>query len=248
MEQAENAIAQLEKDELQRANKRVDIISWTEETHRKAHLLALYEVYRQLPYLSIKNDLIGIASATTLIVKAVQEHTSTTDKMKEDNGNLEKDLKLLSTLLLDYNTIGRLLETELDKKSQEVAQQELILDSEPLEKKVSSLFNSVFQQCEAAKRAEELLYAHLQRLVVKLHAMIDWENTSVADEETFRNNIVRSTTFLKTLVTSLVSSVDLWVPVDRGTPEDRLAKLMIHHDILRLRPGRAYEVALRNYL
>ncbi|WPK25069.1 hypothetical protein PUMCH_002370 [Australozyma saopauloensis] len=262
VDQTDEATAQLEdeEDKETRAEEKRD--NATEENgqnnqsndiNRKAHLLALYEVYKQLPYLAIKNDLIGIATATKLTAEAVNEQIRTSEQFEKENAAAIEDIESLKTILSDYQKVVTLLQKRLESHPARMAElQNKIIDLDTRKNNLSSLRAKARESSGNAKKVEDLLYVHAQRLIVKLHAMMDWENTSVADESTFRTNILRSSTFLKTLVSNLVSFESTWVSVGKGTSEEHLAKLMIQHGILQERDTQhegfeGYEVALRRY-
>lgn len=257
--QAKQAITKLKqpvdrtKDEKDECNETTDFHqtenAWSEETSRKAHLLALHEVYRQLPYVAIKDDLIGIATATIVTTKAVKEHDKTSRLLEDHNKLLKAEMALLRTVEADYKDASGCLLQRL--KQQEETQSERDKHSLRVQRLITETDEKIAlirRLRENARQTEETLNIHLQRVVVKLHAMMDWENTNFADEETFNNNIIRSVSFLKALVVSQANGEDRWTMIVNGTPEDQLAKVMIQHKMLKLKSGGTYEVKLRNYI
>lgn len=248
--QAERAILELKKEQ-KAAEEENESTTWSmsdESRTRKVHLLALHEVYKQLPYLASKNDLIGIATAATITTNAVKEQSKASKCLGTQNAQELRDVESLEEILMDYQELNKILRQRIQCHPQKMAQlEESISDLGSLTRKTHTKIELSRQVNNAVKNVEDTLYSHVQRLVVKLHAMMDWESTSVADEQTFRNNIIRSSTFVKTLVERLVESDDPWVQVVEGSPEDHLAKLLVQHDIVRLAEGQKDKVSLRNY-
>lgn len=245
VEQAEKAILQL-KEEKADFDKQKEIMNEDSmrsmSSSKKAHLIALYEVYKQLPYLAIKNDLIGIATATTLTTKAVQEQARASKALKSENEAIQNEIPELESILSEYKQVNDYFQTDIDNHPTKMADQRSTI--EKLHSALEIKIDQVTSANISAKKLEDALYSHVQRLVVKLHAMIDWESTNVADEETFRLNISRSATFIRSLVTSKVCKADTWVKVSSGTLEEHLAKLMVHHKILKLKSDDTLEVSL----
>lgn len=248
VEQAQKAILQFREEEtkLESAQKKTNPGSvFSSEDSKKAHLLALHEVYKQLPYLAIKNDLIGIATATTLTSKAVQEQARTSKALKSENESIKAEILALETVLSDYHEVDGYLKTEIKNHPSKIdIQKKIRLESKELEEKLEQKIDQIKSANASAKRQEDLLYSHVQRIVVKLHAMMDWETTSIADEETFRLNILRSATFIKKLVLTKALQTDSYVKYTSDTLEEHLAKLMLHHKILRSRNEDGNEVSL----
>ncbi|RKP30345.1 hypothetical protein METBISCDRAFT_16424 [Metschnikowia bicuspidata] len=221
---------------------------WTEDTERKAHLLALYEVYKQLPYMAPRNDLIGIATAATLTAKAVKDQIRASDALSDENEALKDEIERLKTILVSYREVNRLILERAQEHPQRM--EKLHEQTEALKLQFANTQKScslAVKACDEAKQLEETLLSHQRRLIVKLHAMMDWENTIVADEETFRRNISQSSAFLKELVTRLLDTDDPWNTVEAGTPEEHLAKLMVQHGLLKTRKGDVFDVSLRDY-
>lgn len=248
VEQAEKAILQLKEDQ-SKSDEAQEVSNIASKQHnidtKKAHLLALYEVYKQLPYMASKNDLIGIATATTLTNKAVQEQARTSKAFKSENKSIEEEILVLETILFEYKEVKDHLETRIDNHPTKLAnQRKAIQELKELDERLKSKIEQVNLASSSARKIEDALYGHVQRIVVKLHAMMDWENTNIADEETFRQNISRSATLIKSLVTSKASKTEPWVKVTSGTPEEHLAKLMVHHKILKLQTFDGDKVSL----
>lgn len=254
LQQAEQSISELkveqeDRKERKQNNEANDASKEQIETKlSKIRLLALYEMYKQLPYLALKNDLIGIATAATLTAKAVNEQSRASKHLEAQNEQLLRDVQSLEGIVSDYQSVNKLLLERIQNHPQKIADlKESIKFLESLVRMAPTKIELSCQVNNGIKIVEDTLYAHVQRLVVKLHAMMDWETTSIADEQTFRNNIIRSSTFIKTLVVRLVESDDPLVLVVQGSPEDHLAKLLVQHDIVQVSQGQLYQVSLRNY-
>lgn len=238
--QAQDAITQL-NDELS-----IDTVNWDEKSRQQAHLVALYEAYKKLPYMAMKNDLIGIATAASLTKKAVAEHRQTSLELSAENKIIEKEISKQTQLLADYEEIGELLKQRILAHPERMTKLQAKLNkSQPLEAELDRKLRSVQNATTVLKSIEERLYQHVKRVVTKLHALQDWENASVMDEQMFKTSIVLSISLIVTLVSNLLSPTEKWVLVTPGGPEEKLLLVMVRNNLVVMR-GNA-EVRLREY-
>lgn len=224
---------------------------WTAETERAARILALYEAYVRLPYLTMKNDLIGIATAASLTRKAVTEQAEATKQLANENSVIDEETGQLKTILADYKAVLALLEDRIGQHPDRMAElQAKLRDSQPLEVELAQKLASIVSATELAKKMDDRMHQHVKRVVTKLHALLDWENTSMVDESTFKKNILQSLALVNSLVAKLVSSepgAEKWVHVTPGSADEKLVQVMLRSNLIHVREHEGYEVRLRDF-
>ncbi|KAM9900205.1 hypothetical protein OXX79_005274 [Metschnikowia pulcherrima] len=218
------------------------------ETSKMAHLLAHYEVYKQMPYQPMKNDSIGIATALTLNSDAVSQQASASDYLQHQNEQKTEELAELKAILADYTLANVLIKERVAKHPLRMAEMQEKLDGcTSYEAEIDVKLSQVQTLSEMAKSREEKMHQNLQRVILKMHAMMDWGNAHLMDEATFKKSISSSVTFLKTLIANISDGKEEWISVLPGSVEERLAEIMVRHDVLLLRNNGVPEVKLRNY-
>lgn len=219
--------------------------TWDHSTCQQAHLISLYEAYKKLPYMAMKNDLIGIATAASLTKKAVHEQRQTSKQIEDDNIEIERANVQQTQLLADYKEIDELLKQRIQAHPERMDKLRAKLrQSQPLDMELELKLESVQNATASMKAVEERMYQHVRRVVTKLYALQDWENASVMDEQTFKTSIMLALSLIVTLVTSLLSSQEKWVAVPTGGPEEKLLLVMIRNNLVVVRGN---EVRLRDY-
>ncbi|GBL49103.1 hypothetical protein ACI3LY_004420 [Candidozyma auris] len=242
LKQAEHALEKLNSEDTAEHD------SWTDETRRKANSLALFEMYKKLPYTVMKNDSLGTATAAHLTGEAVVQQEEATKSLKSKSDALKQELDFLKTTLADYKTMSALLEKRIASHPRrvEVMEQKLHnaqhVDDELLEKT-----EQVKEATRRIKSVEEKLQQHMVRVITKLHAMLDWENTGMVDEETFKRKIKQSIQLIQQLVHKLVSDTEGWVSVTPGSSEEQLVQLMHRNNIIEIRNTGDFAIRLRSY-
>lgn len=223
--------------------------NWMPETCRQAHLLAHYEVYKQMPYQPMKTDLIGIATALTLTLEAVIQQNDASNKIQHANNRRNDEIAELNTILADYKLAHSLIKDRIKKHPQRMAEMQQKIDKcTTYEAEVESKLARVQEISDRAKSKEEKLHLHLQRVILKVYAMMDWGNANFMDEDTFKKSIAGSVSLIKSLVSKLAENLqEKWVPVAAGTAEERLVEVMARNDLLLLRENNGLEVQLRSY-
>lgn len=251
LEQAKTAIAKLEQELAASDLDSSNSSGWDPETREKARLLALHEVYRQLPYLAMKNDLIGIATALTLTQTAVSEQRKASDELSKRNLEDVGELQHLKAIRDQYKQIEQGLAERIAKHPQRMAEMQSQLDGfTNFGDRVEEQLKKLRVAAQAASAVEDRFYEHTQLVLLKLYALIDWENASMMDEKTFLASLAQLTSFIETLVRKLRlgrASGDYWHTVARGTPEERLSELMVRGGLLLVRDGEPLQVKLREY-
>lgn len=245
LEQANSAISRLET-ELQQPN-----TAWDDETATLAHTLALHEVSRRVPYTAMKNDLIGIATALSLTLKAVKEQAAVSDHYAAESREVADATQELKRLLADYKEADQLIQNRIKQHPERVAQlRAKIRESQTLEMELKLQALALLAAAQAAKVVEDKMHQHLKRIITKLYALLDWENASKMDEATFKRSISQSFSFVNLLVLQLSnhSSGEQWVRVEPGSAEEKLVQLMIRNNLVIFRDaGGIFEVRLREY-
>lgn len=221
---------------------------WTEETSQKAHVLALYEVYQKLPYTVMKNDLLGTATAAYLTGEAVQQQTEASEALEKEKETLRQDLSNYNTTLSDYKTMLVLLEKRISSHPSRVeAIEQKLHNARHVEDELEEKTEQVKNATTHIRKVEEKLQQHMVRIVTKLHAMIDWENTGMVDEETFRARIKQSMQLIQLLVLRLIQDPENWVPVVPGSPEEQMVQLMHRNNLIEINSSGEFSIRLRNY-
>lgn len=219
--------------------------NWDESSKRQAHLVALYEAYKKLPYMAMKNDLIGIATAASLTKKAVAEQRQASAEIANENAEIEEATVLQSQLLADYTEINDLLNQRILAHPDSMNKLRKKLDeSQPLEVELASKLESVQNATASMKSVEDRMYQHVKRVVTKLYALQDWENASVMDEKTFKTSIRLALSLIVRLVTNLLSPQEKWIAAPVGGPEEKLLLVMMRNNLVVVRGN---EVRLRDY-
>lgn len=219
--------------------------NWSESTQQQAHLVALYEAYKKLPYMSMKNDLIAIATAASFTKKAVLEQRQASKEISDENRDMEATLVLQSQLLADYTEIDDLLKQRILAHPERMKKLRAKLrESQPLEVELDRKLESVQNATASMKAVEDRMYQHVKRVVTKLYALQDWENASVMDEQTFKTSIVLALSLIVSLVTGLLSPQEKWIMAPVGGPEEKLLLVMIRNNLVVVRGN---EVRLRDY-
>lgn len=221
---------------------------WTDETRQKAHVLALYEKYQKLPYSVMKNDLLGTATAAHLTGEAVVQQAAATEELQKGNRELQEELDMLQVTLADYKTMLALLEKRIAGHPSRVkAMEQKLHNAQHVDNELTEKTEQVRLAIARVKKVEEKLQQHMARVVTKLHAMLDWENTGMVDEDTFKTRIKQSMQLLQQLVLRLVQDPERWVPVSAGSPEEQLVQLMHRNSLLEIDNSGELAIRLRNY-
>lgn len=240
LEQAKLATTKL-RDELAVPNP-----DWDPTTQQQAHIVALFESYRKLPYMAMKNDLIGIATAASLTKRAVSDQRHTSGVLAAENEVLEREMAKNAQVLADYEEIDELIKQRVQLHPERMAKIRAKLhESQPLEAEMDRKLQSVQNATAAYKSVEDQLYQHVKRVVTKIHAAQDWENANIMDEQTFKSSVVLSISLIVTLVSNLLLPTEKWVTFTPGGPEEKVLLVMVRNQLVVVRDN--LEVKLRDF-
>lgn len=222
-----------------------------EESREYLELQGLLEVHKVLPYMPMKNDLIGIATAASLTKRAVIEQSQASDLIEKETMILKGENQDLQRILEDYTEFGDLLQENIQRHpAQMEALKKQLHESRSLEEELEYRLQQGKIAGEKLKRIEDKLYQHVKRVVTKLHALLDWENASMMDELMFRESIKRSLSLVNQMVKVLVAngpSGDKWIKITAGAPEEQLVQVMLRNNLIYIRQRDGLEVRLREF-
>lgn len=224
---------------------------WDEDTRKDVELLSLLEVHQLLPYMPMKNDLIGIATAASLTKRAVIEQTQASDLIENEVKRVQTETKDLERILADYKEFDKLLQEKIRSHPAQMESLEMQLhQSRSLEEELEHELRQGQIAVEKIKKVEERLYQHVRRVVTKLHAFLDWENASMMDEAMFKESIRRSLSLITQMVKLLVANgptLDKWVKITAGAPEEKIVQVMMRNNLIYVRQREGMEVRLREF-
>lgn len=225
--------------------------NWDDETRECVELLSLLEVHKLLPYMPMKNDLIGIATAASLTKTAVMEQSQASDLMENEISIIQNETQDIERILEDYKEFDRLLQEKIRRHPAQMESLEMQLhQSRSLEEELEHRLAEGQTAVAKVKKVEERLYQHVKRVVAKLHALLDWENASMMDEDMFKESIKRSLTLINQMVKLLVThgpSLDKWIKVTAGAPEEKIVQMMMRNNLIYARERNGMEVRLREF-
>lgn len=242
LEQAQAANTKLERE---LSNEPLD-----EESEDLVNLLGLFEVYKLLPYMPMKNDLIGIATAVSLTKNAVLEQSKAISMIRDENEATKTEIQRLENILADYAEFDELLQARVQQhpaRMEELEQQ--LHGSRSLETELEHQIEFGQKSVDQLKKVEDKMYQHVKRVVTKLHALLDWENASMMDEDMFKESLRRSIALINRMIKSLVSQgtkQTKWVQVPAG-PEEKLVQVMLRNNLIHVRNGNGLEIRLREF-
>lgn len=242
LEQAQAANTKLERE---LSNEPLD-----EESEDLVNLLGLFEVYKLLPYMPMKNDLIGIATAASLTKNAVLEQSKAISMIRDENEATKTEIQRLENILADYAEFDELLQARVQQhpaRMEELEQQ--LHGSRSLETELEHQIEFGQKSVDQLKKVEDKMYQHVKRVVTKLHALLDWENASMMDEDMFKESLRRSIALINRMIKSLVSQgtkQTKWVQVPAG-PEEKLVQVMLRNNLIHVRNGNGLEIRLREF-
>ncbi|OVF08881.1 hypothetical protein A9F13_07g03740 [Clavispora lusitaniae] len=242
LEQAQAANTKLERE---LSNEPLD-----EESEDLVNLLGLFEVYKSLPYMPMKNDSIGIATAASLTKNAVLEQSKAISMIRDENEATKTEIQRLENILADYAEFGELLQARVQQhpaRMEELEQQ--LHGSRSLETELEHQIEFGQKSVDQLKKVEDKMYQHVKRVVTKLHALLDWENASMMDEDMFKESLRRSIALINRMIKSLVSQgtkQTKWVQVPAG-PEEKLVQVMLRNNLIHVRNGNGLEIRLREF-
>ena len=142
----------------------------------KKDIIALSDTYERLPYLSDKGDVIGIATASTIIDNLIQQQNEASIYLNEKNAKAFNERISMDALVEDYSRFLQLIDQRIitdQSKLNEIHQKTISMDEEPVTRSVQ--INALDTKLNEAYDLEDLLSSYLNRIVIKYLAVGDWE-------------------------------------------------------------------------
>lgn len=238
LKQSEEAISKLESGEAQHPYPPMGKTEGEMTRNDKMQLLAMAETAKTLAFMPQKNDVIGISTGTFLTGKLVQEQKDLSNELIDNVDQMKESVAVLRQNLEEYKAISRQLDARIERHPQ--AMEEMRIKVAEIRESPKENGENLGDAVEACKGAEERINHHLKRVVLKIHAMLDWEGSGMADERTFQESVTSSLQFLAILVNKMVTGEE-WVHVTDGM----LVQLMHRFGLLEVREGDGWWVRLR---
>lgn len=167
------------------------------EKSKRAHIVALYTAYTQLPYQADKNDLIGIASAATLTSGAIEENEAAAAFFSNLAEEYEQDTREIELAQSEYAVARECIRQRIQEHPARVRKlQELLRDDVA---NVSGKVRLAAAASRAAKVLVQILQNHVARIVEVVLAQGDAENAQVADPTLFHAGVESAVQLLRAL-------------------------------------------------
>lgn len=204
----------------------------------KKEIIALSDTYGKLPYLSEKGDVIGIATASTVINTLVQQQTEANNYLTKKIEKDTNELNLLNGLHIDYERILQLVDEKIvsvQKQLNEIRQKTASLS--PVLNTNLLQINSLDSKLSEAYEMEDSLLNYLKRIAIKYLAFGDWEIQQVMTEEVFEENVSLCMQLIDNLVTSSIQSIekdtkDDWVIINPNLIEGKLINHFLKNNLI----------------
>lgn len=218
IKQADKAIASLRTKE-----------SGDLELDRKKRIIAHYEAYTKLPFVSDKDEVIDVATASHLVQQRVDGHQQLIDHLQQTSiiplvERTEKDTSIFESILKDI--IDSTTDTEAKLQSVENKVNEVTSQDYNILEKSSQIVNEKRSEMEDM---ESLLLSHLKRTITKFFALQDWEGGAVLDPSTLRHALKQT---LKTIIQLLTAPKNQWVRIVPNQYSEQLLRELILNDLL----------------
>lgn len=204
----------------------------------KKDIIALSDTYERLPYLSDKGDVIGIATASTIIDNLIQQQNEASIHLNEKNVKAFNERISMDALVEDYSRFLQLIDQRIitdQSKLNEIHQKTISMDEEPVTRSVQ--INALDTKLNEAYDLEDLLSSYLNRIVIKYLAVGDWEIQKVVTEEKFQENVNLCMQLMDNLVASSMNSMRKgtrgdWVQVHPNFVESKLINHLLMNDLV----------------
>lgn len=222
----------------------------------KKNIIALCDTYGRLPFLSDKSDVIGIASASSVIDGIVQQQTEASLYLNKLNETNSQEIKSKQSLLEDYNRLLKLIDQKLvtgQGRLKEMDQKSDNIELDPISKPQS--IRALNNKLKEARQLQDSLLTYLKRIVIKYLAVSDWEVQHVMTEEKLQENVNACIELIDKLMTSSIYSIKndsetAWVEVDPSEIESKLINHLLMNDVIISRDDSTKEklfLMLRNF-
>lgn len=222
----------------------------------KKNIIALCDTYGRLPFLSDKSDVIGIASASSIIENLIQQQREASSYLDKINETNSQAILSKQALVEDYARLLKLIDQKLitgQGKLEEIDQKSGNIELDPVSK--SQLVKALDNKLEEARQSEYSLLTHLKRIIIKFLAVSDWEVQHVMTEEKLQENVSVCIELIDKLMTSLINYIEndsdaVWVEVNPSEIESKLINHLLMNDIIISRGDSTKEksfLMLRNF-
>lgn len=232
-------------------------ISHEDQIFLKKDIIALSDTYGRLPYLSDKSDVIGIASASSIIDSLIQQQTEASIHLNKKNEVESYEIASKRTLFEDYKRLLQLIDqkrvTERGKL-EEIDLKTSAMELYPISKALQ--VGALNVKLDEARQSENLLSTYLKRIVIKYLALNDWELQQVMTEEKLQQNVNMCIELIDKLVAPSINSIgkeeteSSWVEVDPNKIQSKLINHLLMNDIIISRDDSTKEklfLMLRNF-
>lgn len=198
----------------------------------KKDIIALSDTYGRLPYLSDKSDVIGIASASSIIDSLIQQQTEANIHLNKKNEIDSYEITSKQALVEEYKRLLQLIDqkhvTE-QEKLEEIDQKTSAMELDPISKGLQ--IGALNIKLDEARQSENLLSTYLRRIIVKYLALSDWESQQVITEEKLQENVNMCIELIDKLVVSSINST-AWVEIDPNKIESKFINHLLMNNTI----------------
>lgn len=198
----------------------------------KKDIIALSDTYGRLPYLSDKSDVIGIASASSIIDSLIQQQTEANIHLNKKNEIDSYEIKSKQGLVEEYKRLLQLIDqkhvTE-QEKLEEIDLKTSVMELDPISKALQ--IGALNIKLDEARQSENLLSTYLRRIIVKYLALSDWESQQVITEEKLQENVNMCIELIDKLVVSSINST-AWVEIDPNKIESKFINHLLMNNTI----------------
>lgn len=196
---------------------------------KKKRIIAHYDAYSKLPFVSDKDEVIDVATSSYLVQQRVDNQKEIIEYIQLSSTKLqverlENDTSIFKSVLSDImesisktETRLHLLESKIDEVQSEDYK---ILD------KSGEIVNEKYKEME---EMESLVSSHLKRSITKFFALQNWEDETVLDQSTLRHALKHT---LKTIIQLLTAPKNQWVRIVPNQYSEKLLRELILNDLL----------------
>lgn len=198
----------------------------------KKDIIALSDTYGRLPYLSDKSDVIGIASASSIIDSLIQQQTEASIHLNKKNEIDSYEITSKQALVEEYKRLLQLIDqkhiTE-QEKLEEIDQKTSVMELDPISKGLQ--IGALNIKLDEARQSENLLSTYLKRIIIKYLALSDWESQQVITEEKLQENVNMCIELIDKLVVSSINST-AWVEIDPNEIESKFINHLLMNNTI----------------
>lgn len=222
----------------------------------KKDIIALSDIYSRLPYLPDKGDVIGIASASSIISNLIEQQTEVSKYLGKKNETDEDEIIVKKSLLGDYSKLLHLIDQKTSTAQSRLNDIRKKTNELSLTQVTKSLQDTALtDRINEALQIENVLASSLKRILIKHLALGDWQHQQVMTESSFQEGINDCLQLIESLVNSLLKSItkDIqqeWVVVYANVFEEKLINQLLMSGLVISREDSSsgkYILKLRNF-